>query len=67
MTTQSAKPVVRTMPKLFFYDGDSPQMPIYVPAPRRRYGMFRFMFDCFMTVISGGLWLIWVFVREMRK
>jgi hypothetical protein len=55
------------MPKLFFYDGDSPQMPIYVPRPRKRYGFFRFMFDCFMTLCTGGLWLIYVFVREMRK
>lgn len=31
------------------------------------YGFFRFVFDCIMTIITGGLWLIWVFVREMRK
>lgn len=34
---------------------------------RRRYGFFNFLFDVIMTVITGGLWLIWVFVREMRR
>lgn len=31
------------------------------------YGLFNFIVDCVLTVITGGLWLIWVFVREMRK
>jgi hypothetical protein len=26
-----------------------------------------FLFDIFMTVITGGVWLIWIFVREMRR
>lgn len=34
---------------------------------RRRYGVINFIFDAVLTVISGGLWLIWVFVREMRN
>lgn len=34
---------------------------------RRRYGLFRFLFDVFMVTITGGLWLIWIFVREMRN
>lgn len=34
---------------------------------QRRYGLFRFLFDCLMTVLTGGFWLIWVFIREMRK
>lgn len=33
----------------------------------RKYGCLAFLFDCFMTVITAGFWLIWVFVREMRK
>lgn len=33
---------------------------------RRRYGVLNFLFDVFMTFITGGLWLIWIFVREMR-
>lgn len=33
---------------------------------RGRYGFLNFCFDCFMTVITTGFWLIWVFVREVR-
>ena len=33
----------------------------------KKYGCMSFLFDVFMTVITGGLWLIWIFVREMRK
>lgn len=33
----------------------------------KSYGCMGFIFDCLMTVITGGLWLIWVFVREMRR
>ena len=32
----------------------------------RRYGLFNFLFDCFCTIITGGLWMIWVIVREAR-
>ena len=38
-----------------------------VVKEERRYGCLSFLFDCFMTIITCGLWLIWVFVREMRK
>lgn len=34
--------------------------------PPKKYGFFKFIFDCLMTLITGGFWLIWVFVREMR-
>jgi hypothetical protein len=34
---------------------------------RRRYGFLAFLFDVFMVAITGGLWLIWIFVREMRR
>lgn len=33
----------------------------------RRYGFFNFLFDVFMTGMTGGFWLIWVFIREMRR
>lgn len=33
---------------------------------RKPYGFFAFMFDLFMVAITSGLWLIWIFVREMR-
>lgn len=31
------------------------------------YGIFSFLFDVIMVTITGGLWLIWIFAREMRK
>ena len=31
------------------------------------YGIGNFLLDIFMTGITGGLWLVWVFVREMRR
>ena len=34
---------------------------------RKSYGLFAFLFDLFMFCITGGLWLIWIFVREMRN
>lgn len=33
----------------------------------KHYGLFNFIFDVVLTGITGGLWLIWVFVREMRR
>lgn len=33
----------------------------------RRYGFFNFLFDVFMVSMTGGLWLIWIFIREMRR
>lgn len=34
---------------------------------RSRYTLFNFLVDLLLVVITGGLWLIWIFVREMRK
>lgn len=34
---------------------------------RERYGFLNFLFDCFMIFITAGFWIIWIFVREMRK
>lgn len=31
------------------------------------YGCGKFLFDAVLTVLTGGLWLIYVFVRESRK
>lgn len=33
----------------------------------RRYGFWNFVGDALLTMITGGLWLIWIFVREMRQ
>jgi hypothetical protein len=32
----------------------------------RQYGFFHFLWDVFMVLITCGLWLIWIFIREMR-
>lgn len=40
---------------------------VYVVQGRRPYGCLAFLGDVFMTFLTGGLWLIWIFVREMRK
>lgn len=34
---------------------------------RKRYGVLNFLGDAIMIGITGGLWLIWIFVREMRN
>jgi hypothetical protein len=34
---------------------------------RKNYGALNFLADIIMTVVTGGLWLIWIFVREMRS
>jgi hypothetical protein len=31
------------------------------------YGLFNFIVDICLTALTGGLWLIWVFCREMRR
>lgn len=34
---------------------------------RKKYGFFNFCLDAFMTIVTAGFWLIWVFIREMRR
>lgn len=34
---------------------------------RRRYGLLNFIFDLVLLFLTGGLWLIWIFIREMRN
>lgn len=38
---------------------------VYVSRPPR-YTLGRFIWDAFLTIITSGLWLIWIFVREAR-
>jgi hypothetical protein len=33
----------------------------------RPYGCLNFLFDIFMVLLTQGLWLIWIFIREMRR
>lgn len=32
----------------------------------RKYTFRRFLWDCFMLLITGGLWLIYIIIREVR-
>lgn len=34
---------------------------------RRRYGFGNFILDIIMFFLTGGLWIIWIFAREMRN
>lgn len=33
----------------------------------KKYGFWNFVGDALLTGLTGGLWLIWIFVREMRR
>lgn len=35
--------------------------------PSRPYGFWNFMLDLLMICVTGGLWVIWIFIREMRQ
>jgi hypothetical protein len=37
------------------------------PIGPKPYGCLGFLGDVFMTAITSGLWLIWIFIREMRR
>jgi hypothetical protein len=38
-----------------------------MPTPRSKpYGLLKFLADLIMTGVTGGLWLVWVIVREIR-
>jgi len=41
-------------------------MIIYV-VNKKSYGFWKFLWDCFMVLLTWGFWLIWIFVREMRN
>lgn len=34
---------------------------------RSKYTFANFLLDAILTVFTGGLWLIWIFVREIRR
>jgi hypothetical protein len=36
-------------------------------AGNSSYGCGSFLLDVTLSVLTGGLWLIWIFVREMRR
>jgi hypothetical protein len=51
----------------FFRDDQMYSRRMYTGASRKHYGFFSFMLDVVLTFATGGLWLIWIFVREMRS
>lgn len=38
----------------------------YYVTQTRKYGLLNFVWDCFLIGLTGGLWLVWIFIREMR-
>lgn len=32
-----------------------------------KYGVLNFVFDVIMTLIFNIFWLMWIFIREMRR
>lgn len=34
---------------------------------QQKYGFWDFMLDFLATSLTGGFWLIWIIVREMRR
>lgn len=34
---------------------------------KKQYKLHNFLFDLILCFITGGLWLIWIFIREMRN
>lgn len=34
---------------------------------KKKYGFWNFVGDVLLCMLTGGLWLIWIFVREMRN
>ena len=36
-------------------------------SSRKKYTLIHFAIDAVLTLLTGGLWLIFVFVRESRK
>ena len=33
----------------------------------KKYTFGRFLIDVLLSLVTSGLWLIWIFVREMRN
>ena len=33
---------------------------------KKHYGLGSLIFDFIMTIVTGGLWLIWIFIRFLR-
>lgn len=40
---------------------------INMSKKKKNYGLMNFIIDAVLTVVTSGIWLIWIFVREMRR
>lgn len=34
---------------------------------RKKYGCMHLLFDFFMTLMTGGLWLLWLVIKFLRN
>lgn len=34
---------------------------------KKKYGLFRFLLDLFLTAITGGLWLVYLVLKWIRS
>lgn len=34
---------------------------------RKKYGFFHLLVDFALTLLTGGLWLIWIVIRALRS
>lgn len=34
---------------------------------KKHYGFFHLFFDFVLTMLTGGLWLIWILIRYLRR
>lgn len=39
----------------------------YIVKTKSRYGLAHFLGDVFLTVITGGLWLIWLLFKAASR
>lgn len=37
----------------------------YQPKPVRNYGCLNLLLDVFLTLITSGLWVFWIIIREI--
>ena len=59
---QRSKPTSTTLRPL----PHNPEVHIFMKS-KKKYGLMNFVFDVLLVCVTGGLWLIWVFCREMRN
>lgn len=38
-----------------------------IGKPKKKYGFFRLLLDLILTLLTGGLWLLWLIIRFLRN